>query len=93
MPNTISAASVIKLRYQRNKYCVFCSPSPRRKRLLQNPPSLEKDSTAAESSVTFLKLEILFNEYLSGVCPGKGMRSITVVTPDVEHDLINEFLL
>jgi hypothetical protein len=51
MPNTTNAASVITLCYQRNKYCVFCSTSPRRKRLLENSPSLEKGRTAAESRV------------------------------------------
>jgi len=45
------------------------------------------------ASVTFLKLEFSCYEYLACICPGEGMCSVSVVSFDVEHDLIDQFLL
>lgn len=45
------------------------------------------------SSVTFRKLDWLNGEHFAGVCPSEGMRSIPVVSFDIEHDLIDKFLL
>jgi hypothetical protein len=45
------------------------------------------------SSVTFLKYELLCDQHLAGICPRKWVSSIPVVPFDVEHDLVNQFLL
>ena len=45
------------------------------------------------SSVAFPKLESSCYEYLACICPGEGMGSVPVVSFDVEHDLIDQFLL
>jgi hypothetical protein len=44
------------------------------------------------ASVTFLKLDQLSNKHFPGVCPSEGMCSIPIISFDVEHDLIDEFL-
>ena len=46
-----------------------------------------------QSSVAFLKLELLCHKHFPCICPGKGMGSVPVISFDVEHDLINQFLL
>ena len=47
---------------------------------------------AEQPSVTFLKLELLCDEHFPCICPGEGMGSVPVVSFDIEHDLINQFL-
>lgn len=53
----------------------------------------DHDPSHFHASVTFLKLELLCHEHFACICPGKGLGSIPVVAFDVEHDLIDQFLL
>ena len=56
-------------------------------------PSLVADhSPPSDTSVAFLKLELLCDEHFPCICPGEGMGSVPVVSFDIEHDLINQFL-
>lgn len=60
--------------------------------ILSDKTVLKKHDTLI-SSVTFLKLELLCHKDFPRICPGKWMCSVSVVAFDVEHDLVNQFLL
>lgn len=45
------------------------------------------------TSVAFLKLASLCYEHFPRVCPSEGVGSVPVIPFDVEHDLVNQFLL
>jgi hypothetical protein len=51
------------------------------------------ETVVCATSVPFPQLELLCHKHFPCICPGKWMGSVSVVSFNVEHDLINQFLL